>query len=185
MHKPLGSFAQFLLESEQTSFSYGCVMACMDFPPLIKNIHDGIDDEDIAHEAGGLEDNTHVTILYGLHDGVKPDAVKSCISEIQKVKLKGLSVFECKDFDVLKFDVEAPGLIESNAKLRDTVPYTNKFTDYKPHVTVAYLKAGTGSKYASMWARQMMPTLPVTKIIYTTSGESRGKGKSRQTFKIA
>lgn len=181
MHKSLGSFAQFLLESEQTSFPYGCVMACMDFPPLVKNIHDAIDDGDIAREAGGLEKETHVTILYGLHDNVKPEAVKACVSGIQKVKLKGLSVFECKGYDVLKFDVEAPGLTESNSKLRDTIPYTNKFTDYIPHVTVAYLKTGTGSNYASMWVHQSMPTLSVTKIIYTTSGDKQ----SRITFKIS
>ena len=48
---------------------------------------------------------------------------------------------------MLKFDVEGPELAETNKELKE-FPYTSDYPDYHPHLTIGYLKPGTGKKYA-------------------------------------
>lgn len=57
-----------------------------------------------------------------------------------------LDLFRHRDQDVLKINVYSPDLDHDNAVLKQ-LPNTNNFPVYNPHVTVAYLKPGTGEKY--------------------------------------
>lgn len=142
-------------ESKQT-YDYGCVMGFFKFP-LMDKIHKTIDENDIYTEdddnSYGLETEPHVTLLYGLHEEVTIDDVKE--------KLKGInfgdcivynaSLFENPKYDVLKFDVRYPikgnpFLSKSNNKLKE-LPFTSDYPDYHPHMTIAYLKGGSGKKY--------------------------------------
>lgn len=133
---------------------YGCLM--LDFP--IKNwkqITDMIKKEDIYDVPGyGIEDKSHITALFGfMYEKTNPKEVEKATKEILggkkkiKAKLNGLSLFKDKDFDVLKFDVESDGLHDLNKALRKKFEYKNDHPDYHPHMTVAYLKPGTGEKY--------------------------------------
>ncbi len=136
-----------------TKYSYSCAMVL--FPSnLLKEYQKKINPEDVydtEEEKYGLEDEPHITILYGLHT--------TSITEVQKalqtagltsvkVKLKETSLFENEKFDVLKISVESPDLFKLNKALRSELEYTSDFPDYKPHLTIAYLKKGRGKKYA-------------------------------------
>lgn len=132
----------------QNGRSYSCVMA-----KLPKAIGDeliawgkqNIPDEDLFTSEGnnGRETDPHVTILYGLHtDDV--DVIKDLLADEKTINLKlgKITYFTNNpDYDVIKVDVESDDLERLNTKLK-TLDYTNKYTDYKPHATIAYVKKG-------------------------------------------
>ena len=138
-----------------TDRKYGCLMVSY-----------GIDDSDwnqIHNKIGfhrdvynndeneyGIEYRPHITLLYGLHDGeFKMEDLKSILPPIHEmtVLLTGISHFECPEYDVLKFDVDAPKYNEMNDRIRSAFPYTNDYPDYVPHMTISYLKPKTAARY--------------------------------------
>lgn len=145
------SLIKLLTEKKGDSYEYGCVSLRVDFP-VMKKIHAAIDPEDLYEETGdrtyGIEDETHVTLLYGIHDGVPVADVKAIIDEFtfSKIKAYNISVFEKEEYDVLKFDVKSPELNRVNKALTE-LPHTNDYPDYHPHISIAYLQPGAGKKY--------------------------------------
>jgi hypothetical protein len=143
-----------LKENSDSTYDYGCVMLYFNFPAINK-IHDAIDPEHIYEEEGdktfGLEDEPHTTLLFGLHNEVSLDEVKKALDKFKfsTCKVKNASLFENEKYDVFKFDVEGKNLHETNAELRK-YPYTNKYDDYHPHLTIGYIKPGLGKKYTKM-----------------------------------
>ena len=151
--KRIKLFEEFISEKHGDSYSKGCVMLYFDFPE-IKKIHESIKEDDIYEEdedrTFGLEDEPHVTLLYGLDNKVKIDDVEEILNQhtFGTCTLKNASLFE-NEYEVLKFDVEGDNLHEANKALCQ-LPYENSYPDYKPHTTIAYLKKGTGNKYCEM-----------------------------------
>lgn len=144
-------FFEFLKESSKSTYEYGCAMLYFDFPEM-KEIHEKINEDDIYIEEGdntyGLEDEPHCTLLYGLHEEVKPEQIKKIVGEFAfgSCKIHNASLFENDKYDVLKFDVDGGELHECNEDLTK-LPHTNSFPDYHPHMTIAYLKPGKGKEY--------------------------------------
>lgn len=99
----------------------------------------------------GREDEIHITVLYGLHSA-SPAETRYALSGTKSftVELGTVSLFSDaeKPFDVVKISVKCPELHKLNKKIRSEVEYTNKYDDYQPHVTVAYVKKGRGWKYS-------------------------------------
>lgn len=107
----------------------------------------------------GRENEPHITVLYGLKDEATADKVRELLADEGPIKarIKTTSVFPAEDSssqrggarqsDVVKLDVESADLDRINKKLRE-LPNANEFPDYKPHVTLAYVKPGEGQKYA-------------------------------------
>lgn len=99
----------------------------------------------------GRETEPHVTALYGL-TGLGDDVrlVKGVAKKHSPIDLTlgKMSVFSNPDshYDVLKLDVESPGLHAMNASLKN-LPYKSDFPNYHPHLTLAYLKKGQAQKY--------------------------------------
>jgi len=96
----------------------------------------------------GLEDEIHVTVKWGIHT-LDPDEVKKAL-EGQKsgsAKLAEVSIFDNDEYDVLKVDVISPDLRRLNKAVSDNLEVTDTHPDYKPHLTIAYLKKGEGKKY--------------------------------------
>jgi hypothetical protein len=160
-------FEEFVVEKSGDSYSSGCVMLYFDFP-MMNKIHDGIDPNDLYEEEGdrtfGLENEPHVTLLYGLKDSVTPEQVKEVLENFTfgPCVLHNASLFE-NEYDVLKFDVKGDNLHKANEALRE-LPYKNDYPDYHPHCTVGYLKKGTGSKYCKRMdghEHELMPTYAV------------------------
>lgn len=173
-------FEQFitLLEKKGDTFSYGCVMIFVSFPPEIKELHKKIDEKDLYVKDGdrsfGIEDAPHATILYGVHKEVKSNEITKLIEDIdyKKLKIHNLSIFDNDDYDVLKFDVKAPALIKANKKLTDNVPFTSDFDSYHPHLTIAYMKKGTAKKLIKEYDGLEFFVEP-TKIVYSSPNNKK------------
>lgn len=155
MIKNFTEFSQSLNEKKGDTYSKGCVMAYLDdLKPEIENIQSKIEADELYEEQEdrtyGLEDEPHVTVLYGIHsDEVEDEKVLELIEKMdwkQPIKIGKPSLFENEKFDVLKLEADAEWLNEANKELCEKLPYSSDFPDYKAHVTIAYLKPGTGKK---------------------------------------
>ena len=128
---------------------FGCVMLYFNAPAL-EIIQESINEDDI-HE-NGLENDPHITLLYGLHDTVSLEEVEEIINNYTfgYTFFSDLSLFECEEYDVLKFNpFPTYKFRRINEELR-TLPNTVTFDEYIPHMTVAYLKKGRGKKYTDI-----------------------------------
>jgi hypothetical protein len=55
---------------------------------------------------------------------------------------------------VLKLDVDCDVLHKVNKEL-SKLPHTTEYPNYKPHVTIAYLKPGLGKKYLNIGLKDL------------------------------
>lgn len=107
-----------------------------------------IPDRDLADD--GRETEPHITLKYGLHGWDPKIAEQALAGEGPiRVKLGKVSLFENDDFDVVKVDVESPGLHRLNQKMAEAHPNTENHPTYEPHATIAYVRKGRGAKYAN------------------------------------
>lgn len=175
--KHLKLFEEFITEKSGDSYSYGCVMLYFNFPKM-SDIHSRIDEVDLYEEDDrtfGLEDEPHITLLYGLKNSVTPDDVKEVLNSITfgPCKLYNASLFE-NEYDVLKFDVRYPTkggafLQKCNTALRK-LPYQNDYPDYHPHMTIGYLKKGMGKKYTEMLKDEEYDLTPTHAVFSQPNG---------------
>lgn len=98
----------------------------------------------------GREDEIHVTVKYGLHTN-NPDEIKKIVSGFGPVTLKlgKMHLFKSSHNDVLVIKIESSDLKELNALISDNLEYTDSHPVYIPHLTIAYLKKGTGDKFSN------------------------------------
>jgi len=162
------------LLTEDHKHDYGCVMLFFDFPEM-KKIQKIIRTEDIyedeTDDSFGLETEAHITLLYGLHDGVSSENIKTVLKKISfgSCKLTNASIFENEKYDVLKYDVEGDGLHEANIQLKK-FPYTSDFPEYHPHLTIAYLKPKAGKKYSTELRNSSFTLIPKYAVYSQTDG---------------
>lgn len=106
---------------------------------------------DDVEKEHGLEDRPHITVKFGLHT---PDvaAVRKVVSGEGPIQAKvtGIEIFspEGKDYDVVVQRVSSPDLTRLNKAIADAIPNTDTHPVYRPHITLGYVKKGTGKKYA-------------------------------------
>lgn len=159
--------------STQLTLSPADAKPILDFGATIPKdeLFDSIDPE---WSDGALETEPHVTVLYGLtkHEAAPVAKVIKDHGPIT-ITLGKLSVFENDQYDVLKVDVESPELRALNAKL-SKLPHESSFPDYKPHMTIAYLKKGEGKKYVGD-ARFEGQTITFNTMTFSPPSELRGK----------
>lgn len=110
---------------------------------------------DSALAKNGREAEIHTTLKYGLETENAED-VRAILESYPPVRIKlgETSVFEpsksSDGADVVKIDVDSPGLHAMNAAVKKALANVDTFPDYKPHITLAYVKPGEGKKYAGM-----------------------------------
>ena len=114
-----------------------------------KNIPDDKLYEDPDDDTMGREYTVHCTLLYGLVSE-DPEPVRELLTGEGNIKasLGKISLFEQDDYDVVKIDVKSPDLHRLHKKLESNLENENKFPEYEPHVTIAYVKPGYGSLYS-------------------------------------
>ena len=175
--KYIPTFEQFINEFgslvNEEKYQYGCAMLQFDFPN-IKTFHDQIEEDDLAGK--GLEDEPHVTLLYGLHsDEIKEnEVIDVCQSvKIGSMHLHNISLFENDNYDVIKFDVRSNFLHKINEKLTD-FPHTTDFPDYHAHCTIAYVNSGKGKKYVELFGKRSFEVYP-TRFVYSKPDGSEVK----------
>lgn len=113
----------------------------------IRMLNAKIPDDQLAGD--GREDNPHVTIKYGLAPD-NAELLRPIVEASPPIKLTfgSTSIYATDVQDVLKFDVWSDGLRALNEAIDAAVPHVDKHDWYLPHMTVAYLKPGTGQLYA-------------------------------------
>lgn len=135
---------------------YGCFMVCTelaDFAKLQETISK--DDLFIADDGGkGLAKNQHVTIYYGVAGEPTPNQVVETLANMNmpgSLTLNGITLFENDEFDVLKVDVKvSDDMLALRRQVEDEYDVSgDEYGEYIPHLTLAYLKSGTGKKYVN------------------------------------
>ena len=170
------SYSLFINEKNETKeekiYEYGCAMLYFN----VKNweeITSFIEKEDIGED--GLEDEPHLTLLFGLHkDEVSIDDVKKAFEGYTSIdiELESVDLFENDKFDVVKFKVKkTKELLDINEKL-SILPHTTDFPDYNPHITIAYVKKGKGKKYV---VDNYNATLSSKKVMYSADEKTMFK----------
>jgi 2'-5' RNA ligase len=98
--------------------------------------------------ADGRETDPHVTVRYGLHNS-DPGPVESLITDHSPIKLRigKTSIFAGEAHDVVKLAVSSDDLQRLHHKL-GALPHTDTHPEYEPHITLAYVAKGHGSKYS-------------------------------------
>ena len=71
--------------------------------------------------------------------------LKSC-----RLKIGKLSLFENEKYDVLKFSVQSSDMRAINKQCTEKLECTNKFSNYKIHITIAYILPGRGINYLKL-----------------------------------
>lgn len=105
------------------------------------------DSEDLT--AKGIETDPHVTVLFGL-DGATHEQIEAITKGTGDipVTLGELEIFDGKDEtqQALVIRIESEKLTALHNALA-ALPHTDTHPEYKPHICLAYLNAGTAAKY--------------------------------------
>jgi 2'-5' RNA ligase len=158
-------YIQFVKES--SGYDYGCVM--VEVPVSNWNeICSVIDKDDIYEEENdksyGIQKNPHLTLLYGLKSDVSKEKVEDILENIMdeytsdkgiEIEIENIGVFENEKFDVVKFNIKKTELLQKLFDGLSELPNENTFPDYKPHMTIAFVKKGLGEKYKKKYSHKV------------------------------
>ena len=157
-------------------YDYGCVMARIEEEAArkllefnLRTIAEELLYEEEGHEYG-REKQAHITLKYGLLQSYSPAEMKKLLRNVTPfdIEVKGISVFENEKFDVVKFDVEGKELRKIN-EILNMLPNHDEYGDeYRPHLTLAYLKKGLGAR--STRKSKRVARIPVKMIEYSDRG---------------
>lgn len=132
--------------------NYAYLMVEYDTPPLIKEIQKQLNTEDLFVKDGkyGIEQCTHTTIVPCLDNNISIEELKPYIYPLNKygAVLTDISKFDFDDHDVLKCSCASDTIYNTNKKITSVYPSHSEFSsEYKPHVTIAYVKKGICEKF--------------------------------------
>lgn len=101
--------------------------------------------QDDPNEEYGLEKSPHVTLLYGLvnENDFFPVRRNFANMDAPTFKIGKISSFRNPDkpYDVILLEIDSPTFHEINKYLR-TLKNENTYPEYKPHMTLGYVKKG-------------------------------------------
>jgi len=100
----------------------------------------------------GRETEPHITVKYGLHTA-DAEKVRSILADQGPIEatIGKTSMFkgvEDGTADAVIAEVDSPDLHRLNKLIAEALPHTDTHPEYKPHITVAYVKPGLGEKYS-------------------------------------
>ena len=140
-----------LSEKKGVEYKYSCVMLEISNEIAKEVIEWGkknIKEEDVYTDPEdpslGREDHIHITVKYGLHS-----SDPACVSDLIKdfgsfdVKFDKVSKFESENYDVIKIAIKSDKLRKLNKLISDNTQVTDKYPQYNPHATIAYVKKGS------------------------------------------
>lgn len=165
-----------LMRLIENRYEYGCVMANVDEEAARKIIDFNYKtiSEDILYinendDSFGREQHPHVTIKYGLVQSYTENQIRQLLRQVTpfNIQVRGLSIFENENFDVVKFDVDGPELRKLN-EIFSNLPNHDEYPTYNPHMTVAYVKKGMGKRFAKTPGK--VAKIPIRTIVYSDRG---------------
>ena len=152
-------------ETEPTKYKFGNTQA--DIPQdseageALAEARLKIDKDDLmpstnTTDGSGLEENSHVTIRYGI-DGEDTEGIRSYLEkqtpfEATLGKTTSFPPSEHSDGGApIVVEVESPDLRRMEKEIDTHGNFIERtFPDYRPHVTLAYIKPGAAEKYVGM-----------------------------------
>jgi 2'-5' RNA ligase len=167
-------FTKIKDDKKEFKYELGCVMMYFDVPNW-KDIHKMIDKEDVYDEDGfGYENDSHITLLFGLLQGVEDKDVKEIVDGLPKmyIELSDIDIFQGTEYDVVKFNITNQMLNDINCNLC-TLPNEQTHPEYHPHMTICYVKPGRGVKYIQKLDKTIV--IKPTKIIYSKPDKNGNK----------
>lgn len=121
----------------------------------------------------GRESLIHCTVFFGLHtDSATPILFLLENESPFLIRLGQMSCFSNDRFDVVKIEVWSEDLLRLHNKLGSCLHCTEKFKNYIPHITVAYLNKGEGSKFIGNNTFNRM-TMRVDTLSFSSKNGSR------------
>ena len=153
-------YIQFIKES--TSYDYGCVM--VEVPVSNWNEITSIINKDDLYEVEGenygIQDNPHLTLLYGLKSNITKEQVEQVLEKAIDggkidIDIENIGLFENDNFDVVKFNIKKTEQLQKLFDSLSELPNENTFPDYNPHMTIAYVKKGLGKKYTKTYSHKV------------------------------
>ncbi len=94
-----------------------------------------------------MEDDFHITVKYGIHTRDPLEVQKVLNRSIITAAFGATKVFDNEGADVLIVEVVSSDLRELNAQISNSLEVTDTY-DYKPHLTIGFLKKGCGYLYS-------------------------------------
>jgi 2'-5' RNA ligase len=130
----------------KVAYSYSCLMAKL--PKLVadkvKEYAAFIPDKFIYNSRDGeqgREDDPHITIKYGIHTIDLKEVLELLNDQVPfRVRLGHITSFVNEKNIVLKVNVQGDSLTALNRKVCNVLECTDTFPEYRPHITVAYLR---------------------------------------------
>lgn len=119
-----------------------------DLASAIRNYQMTFTADEVA--AGGLEAQSHITVLFGLDPGVTAAEVADAVAGVGPITARfgKIDAFPAGDDGVPLFvSVTSPGLHRLHDMLTNALPNTETHTTYTPHVTVAYVTPEAADRY--------------------------------------
>lgn len=156
-------------------YEYGCLMAIIDdeYARKILDFNYKLIPDKFIYKDGkdyGREHHPHITIKYGFTKSYTEEQMKRMLKDIEPfhIRVTGISLFENDKFDVVKFDVKSKELDKLNNKF-SKLPNEDEHPEYHPHITLAYVKKGSGKKFIKH--KKTFSNIPVKFIQYSDKGE--------------
>jgi hypothetical protein len=140
---------------------YSCVMSALPTEvraEILNWISVNIDPNDILE----IEEESHITILYGLEDISPPPEFETLCQNLAPCEsyINELRSFDSPEREVLYMSItEGLGLSCLRSWLRYCMPHVITHPKYTPHITLCYLKPGAAAKY-----KELKFTLAGTKL---------------------
>lgn len=130
------------------AYEFSCIMLELECKGWEK-LTSMISKEDLSEGDKSLENEPHITVLYGVEAEVKEKEITKIVKKWIRpdILVTEVGLFENEKFDVLKFNVRSNTLGGYWMQSKQELPYQSNFQIYEPHITLAYLKPGTGKKY--------------------------------------
>lgn len=140
---------------------------------LLTKLCAAIDPDDLSDK--GLEDDHHVTVLYGITDDDVPDSLAHILSNRHSFNVfcNRASVFKRPECDVLKINVSSGEIEELHREVAATVSHDPLHDSYVPHITLAYLKPGTGEKYTNITNELMGEPVRLSRFVFSNRDRER------------
>ena len=113
-----------------------------------------IDDEEVYGKDGkGRDGSPHVTLQNGIMCDDSSE-LERLFSEFpaMPIELGPISVFRNaeKDYDVVHIQVLSDALHDANSMVSDLLEVNDVHPEYKPHITLAYVKKGAGDRFEGL-----------------------------------
>lgn len=160
----------------------GCLLINLHVENWGNIVKDLVEEDDLykPDDDYGYDKYAHTTILFGLHNynGIQKDLDDFLpkLEKIDDIKMDDkLSIFENDDFDVVKVNVFSNKMKKLNQKIRKEFKYTNEYDEYSPHMTIAYVKKGSGKKYLDKKIK--LPKFVVSDYVYSDPDYKKTKIK--------